>query len=226
MYGHPSWARVCLLHTYLEGGDDAEEVEDDKLEGARSKGEEDQGPGQAKDRTEAQQGQHVGHLACGRSRRICTTMVPSMAVLNRNTRLKRPRLVTWLTKESRIQHLWASVQRLRVAAAHMVLPGPWASTMVSPSYRAVTLDTTDSRAKKSLFFPTILYSFSTVKRKAQFGANVFLTLLTLASLPFQKESDLGSPLSSRILVAGLSCSFHDFSLFMTSRIFSSFPIYV
>lgn len=32
-------------------------------------------------------------------------MVPSMAVLNRNTRLNRPRLVTWLIKESRIQHL-------------------------------------------------------------------------------------------------------------------------
>ena len=46
----------------LEGGDDAEEVEDDKLEGARSKGEEDQGPGQAKDQTEAQQGQHMGPL--------------------------------------------------------------------------------------------------------------------------------------------------------------------
>lgn len=33
----------------LEGGNNAEEVEDYKLEGARSKGEEDQGPGQAKD---------------------------------------------------------------------------------------------------------------------------------------------------------------------------------
>lgn len=38
----------------LEGGDDAEEIEDDKLEGARSKGEKDQGPGQAKDQTETQ----------------------------------------------------------------------------------------------------------------------------------------------------------------------------
>ena len=46
----------------LEGGDDAEEVEDDKLEGSRSKGEEDQGPGQAEDQTEAQQGQHMGPL--------------------------------------------------------------------------------------------------------------------------------------------------------------------
>lgn len=46
----------------LEGGDDAEEVEDNKLEGARSKGEEDHSPGQAKDQTEAQQGQHVGPL--------------------------------------------------------------------------------------------------------------------------------------------------------------------
>lgn len=46
----------------LEGGDDAEKVEDHKLEGARSKGEEDQGPGQAEDQTETQQGQHVGPL--------------------------------------------------------------------------------------------------------------------------------------------------------------------
>lgn len=46
----------------LEGGDDAEEVKHDELEGARSKGEEDQGPGQAEDEAEAQQRQHVGPL--------------------------------------------------------------------------------------------------------------------------------------------------------------------
>lgn len=46
----------------LEGGDDAEEIEDNKLEGAGSKGEEDQGPGQAEDQAEAQQRQHVGPL--------------------------------------------------------------------------------------------------------------------------------------------------------------------
>lgn len=46
----------------LEGSYNAEEVEDDKLEGTRSKGKEDQGPGKAKDQAEAQQGQHVGPL--------------------------------------------------------------------------------------------------------------------------------------------------------------------
>ena len=46
----------------LEGGDDAEEVEDNKLEGAGSEGEEDQGPRQAEDQAEAQQGQHMGPL--------------------------------------------------------------------------------------------------------------------------------------------------------------------
>lgn len=46
----------------LERGDDAEEVEDNKLEGARRKGEKDQGPGQAEDQAEAQQCQHVGPL--------------------------------------------------------------------------------------------------------------------------------------------------------------------
>lgn len=43
----------------MEGGDDAEEVEDYQLEGSRSKGEEDQGPGQAQNQAKAQQGQHV-----------------------------------------------------------------------------------------------------------------------------------------------------------------------
>lgn len=46
----------------LERGHDAEEVEDNKLEGAGSKGEEDQGPGQPEDQAEAQQCQHVGPL--------------------------------------------------------------------------------------------------------------------------------------------------------------------
>lgn len=46
----------------LEGGDDAEEVEDNKLEGAGSEGEEDQGPGQTEDQAETQQRQHVGPL--------------------------------------------------------------------------------------------------------------------------------------------------------------------
>lgn len=52
-----------------------------------------------------------GHFwVCGCSRRICTTIVASMAALNRNTRLKRPRLVMWLTRESRIQHLRTRVR--------------------------------------------------------------------------------------------------------------------
>lgn len=51
----------------LEGGDDAEEVEDHKLEGAGSKGEEDQGPGQAEHQAEPQQRQHVGPLLGGRA---------------------------------------------------------------------------------------------------------------------------------------------------------------
>lgn len=46
----------------LEGSHDAEKVDDDKLEGTRSKGKEDQGPGKAKDQAEAQQSQHVGPL--------------------------------------------------------------------------------------------------------------------------------------------------------------------
>lgn len=46
----------------LEGSYDAEEVEDDKLEGTGSKGEEDQGPGKAKDQAETQQSQHVRPL--------------------------------------------------------------------------------------------------------------------------------------------------------------------
>lgn len=43
----------------MERSYDAEEVENDKLEGARGKGEEDQGPGQAEDQAEAQQRQHM-----------------------------------------------------------------------------------------------------------------------------------------------------------------------
>lgn len=46
----------------LEGSYDAEEVEDDKLEGTGSKGKEDQGPGKTEDQAEAQQSQHVGPL--------------------------------------------------------------------------------------------------------------------------------------------------------------------
>lgn len=67
--GHRLWHRCDPGVTYdtqatptLEGGHDAEEVEDNKLEGAGSKGEEDQGPGQAEDQAEAQQRQHVGPL--------------------------------------------------------------------------------------------------------------------------------------------------------------------
>jgi hypothetical protein len=52
----------------LEGSYDAEEVEDDKLEGAGSKGKEDQGPGEAKDQAEAQQGQHVGPVLAVRAK--------------------------------------------------------------------------------------------------------------------------------------------------------------
>lgn len=46
----------------MEGGDDAEEVENDQLEGSRSKGEENQSPGQAKDQAEAEQREHMGPL--------------------------------------------------------------------------------------------------------------------------------------------------------------------
>lgn len=52
----------ALTMPTLEGSYNAEEVEDDKLEGTRSKGKEDQGPGKAKDQAEAQQSQHVGPL--------------------------------------------------------------------------------------------------------------------------------------------------------------------
>lgn len=140
-----------------------------------------------------------GHFwACGRSRRICTTMVPSMAVLNRNTRLKRPRLVTWLTKESRIQHLWASVQRLRARLGSHGASWAEGKHHGEPQLQGSYFRHDSFKGQKVTLLPTILYSFSTVKRKAQFGANVFLILLTLASLPFQRESELGSPISSRI----------------------------
>lgn len=52
----------ALTTPTLEGCYDAEEVEDDKLEGTRSKGKEDQGPGEAKDQAEAQQSQYMGPL--------------------------------------------------------------------------------------------------------------------------------------------------------------------
>lgn len=56
-----SRGRALTMPT-LEGSYDAEEVEDDKLEGTRSKGKENQGPGKAKDQAEAQQCQHMGPL--------------------------------------------------------------------------------------------------------------------------------------------------------------------